>query len=353
MRSDTDEARRWLSEGVGVGRAVLVRSAGSSPFEVGSTLLVADDGRIAGSVSAGCMEGAAVEAVHAARRGGYREIVRYGVTDERAAEVGLSCGGVIEVLVEPELPDEVLRAAEEDRAWALASLLPIGREAALVAQVVIDETGIRSGSLGDAQADTDLAVIARATLEAGASRTVLVAGRPVYIEVHVPKRLVIVGAGEVAVHLVRLAHAFGFTTVVIDARSGFLTRERFPSADVLLAGWADEMTQTAGVDHDACVVALAHDPKFDDPAIVAGLRGGARYVGVLGSRRSHAARLARLREAGVSDAQLARIHAPIGLDLGGHRPSDIALGILAEIVTEDNRRLRASGQQQEVSAAGA
>jgi len=352
MRSDIDEARRWLSEGVGVGRAVLVRAAGSSPFEVGRTLYVAGDGRIAGSVSAGCVEGAAVEAVRAARRGGYRELVRYGVTDERAAEVGLSCGGVIDVLVEPELPDEVLRAAEQDRAWAIASPLPAGREVAQVARVVLDETGVRSGGLGDVQADRDLAAVARAALEAGASRTVLVAGRQVYLEVRAPKRLVIVGAGEIAVYLVRLAHAIGFTTVVIDARSAFLTRERFPDADVLLVGWADEIAETAGIDRHAYVVALAHDPKADDPAMVTALRSDARYIGALGSRRSHAARVVRLRDAGVSDAQLARVHAPVGIDLGGHRPSDIALGILAEIVTEDNRRSKTSGQPQEVSAAG-
>lgn len=125
--------------------------------------------------------------------------------------------------------------------------------------------------------------------------------------------------------------------MVVDPRSAFLTQERFRGADALLCGWPDELADTAGIGPRAHVVALAHDPKLDDPALVVALRRRARYVGALGGRRSHAARLARLRDTGVSDDELARIHAPVGLDLGAHRPPDIALGILAEIVAEANR----------------
>ncbi len=158
--------------------------------------------------------------------------------------------------------------------------------------------------------------------------------RDLYVDVVAAARLVIVGAGEIAVYLVRLAHAIGFHTVVVDARTAFLTRERFPDADELLVGWADELADRAGIDASAHVVVLAHDPRFDDPAITTALRRGAKYVGALGSRRTHAERRERLREAGTSEADLARIHAPVGLDLGGHTPADIALGILAEIVSE-------------------
>jgi len=328
---------RWQADGVGFGRATLVRSVGSAPFQVGSTLLVADDGRLAGSVSAGCVEGAAAEAVHAARRGRYREVVHYGVSDERAAEVGLTCGGEIDVLVEPDVPAEVLSAAAGGRALAIASPLPVGREAPEVGRVLVDENGIRSGTLGDATADAELVDLARDALRAGVSRTLRVGARDVYLEVVAADRLVIVGAGEIAVYLVRLAHAVGFHIVVVDARTAFLTRERFPDADELLLGWADELADRAGIDEGAHVVALAHDPRFDDPAIVTALRRGSLYVGALGSRRTHAQRVERLRGAGMSEADLARIHAPVGLDLGGRTPADIALGILAEIVSERRR----------------
>lgn len=325
---------RWRAEGVGFGRATLVRSVGSAPFELGSTLLVADDGRLAGSVSAGCVEGAAAEAVRAARQGHYRELVHYGVSDERAAAVGLTCGGEIDVLVEPDVPAEVINAAANDRALAVATPLPVGREASEAARVLLDARGIRSGSLGDAAADADLVDLARDALRAGVSRTIRIGTRDLYVDVVAAARLVIVGAGEIAVYLVRLAHAIGFHTVVVDARTAFLTRERFPDADKLLVGWADELADRAGIDAGAHVVVLAHDPKFDDPAITTALRRGARYVGALGSRRTHAERRERLREAGTSEADLARIHAPVGLDLGGHTPADIALGILAEVVSE-------------------
>ncbi len=327
---------RWQADGVGFGRATLVRSVGSAPFQVGSTLLVADDGRLAGSLSAGCVESAAAEAVHAARHGRYRELIHYGVSDERAAEVGLTCGGEIDVLVEPDVPADVISAAANEQALAVATPLPVGREAPEVGRVLLDEKGIRSGSLGDAAADADLVDLARDALRAGVSRTIRVGTRDVYVDVVAAARLVIVGAGEIAVYLVRLAHAIGFHTVVVDARTAFLTRERFPDADELLVGWADELADWAGIDEGAHVVALAHDPKFDDPAITMALRRGARYVGALGSRRTHAERLERLRGVGVSEADLARIHAPVGLDLGGHTPANIALGILAEIVSERN-----------------
>jgi xanthine dehydrogenase accessory factor len=328
---------RWRAEGVGFGRATLDRASGSSPFPVGSTLIVADDGRLAGSVSAGCVEGAAAEAVLAARQGHYRELLHFGVSDERESGVGLSCVGAIDVLIEPDVPADLLDAADALRGVAIATPLPVSRDAPDVVRVVFVAEGILSGSLGDPAADAELEAAALDALREGAPRTVQIGARDVYFDVVAPARLVIVGAVEIAVLLVRLAHAIGFHTVVIDARTTFLTRERFPDADALLVGWADELAERAGIDEGSYVVALAHDPKFDDPAIAAALRRGAPYVGSLGSRRTHAARCERLRDAGTSEADLARIHAPIGLDLGGNSPTEIALGILAEVVTERNR----------------
>ena len=333
---------RWRAEGVGFGRATLVAGIGSAPFEVGSMLLASDDGRLAGSVSAGCVEGAAAEAIVAARRAGYRELVRFGVTDERAAEVGLTCGGTIDVLVEPDVPAELLAAAAEGRSVALVTPLPVGREAPSVDRLLVDATGARSGSLGDLDSDEMAIGLARTALRDEASHTTEVGGRLLFVEVLVPVRLVIAGAGDVAVYLVRLAHAIGLHTVVIDPRAAFLTSDRFPDADALLEGWADELANQAGIDEGAHVLALAHDPKIDDPAIVTAVQRGTRYIGALGSRRTHAQRVARLREAGLGDEDLDRIHAPVGRDLGGHTSADIALGILAEIVSERHAAPRAA-----------
>jgi xanthine dehydrogenase accessory factor len=307
-------------------------------------LAVADDGRLAGAVSAGCFDSWAAEAVLAARRGGYREVVRLGIGDLEAAEAGVACGGVIEVLVEPEVPDELVEATLDCRSTVLVTPLPVGREAAPGPRLVIGRSGARAGgpegSIGDAKssiADAKIDALARAALDEGVSRTVTVGERAIFLEVVAPLVLVVVGASEIAVDLVALAHALGMRTVVIDARPAFLTRDRFPDADALLLGWADELADAAGIDESSIVVAVAHDARADDPALVTALRRRARYVGALGSRRTHAARIERLRAQGLDDAELARIHAPIGLDLGGRTAEDIALGILAEIVAELNR----------------
>lgn len=341
MRVLFETVRRWRDEGCGAGRAVVVRTRGPAPFGVGTTLAVADDGRLAGAVSAGCFEGWAAEAVLAARRGGYREVVRLGLSTAEAAEAGVACGGGIDVLVEPDIPEPLIEAAVTGRAIAVASPLPAGREFAPGLRVVVGPAGIEAGSLGDPVEDAELARLAVAALRDRVSRTVAIGSRAVFVDVSAaPVTLIVVGAGEIAVYLVRLARALEFRTVVIDARSAFLTRDRFPEADVLLLGWADELADAAGIDEASLLVALAHDARFDDPAIATALRRGARYVGALGSRRTHAARLERLRAAGFSEAELARIHAPVGLDLGGRTPADIALGILAEIVAERNRGRR-------------
>ncbi len=338
MTDVLETGAQWRAGGIGFGRATLVASVGSAPFEVGSTLLASDDGRLAGSVSAGCIEGAAAEAVLASRRGGYREVIHFGVTDERAAEVGLSCGGEIDVLVEPEAPAELLDAAADGRSVALVAPLPSGREVGSASRLLVDAAGGIFGSLGDPTLDETAVQLARTAIREGASRTVAVGGDRLHIEVRAPLRLVIVGAGDIAVYLVRLAHAVGLRSIVVDPRAAFLTRERFPDADELIEGWADEVADRAGIDKAASVVALAHDPKIDDPALITALRRGSFYVGALGSRRTHTQRVARLREAGLDDVAIGRIHAPVGFDLGGHTPADIGLGILAELISERHRR---------------
>ncbi len=285
MRELLPTIDQWRSEGVGFGRAVVVRTFGSAPRQVGSVLLASDDGRIAGSVSGGCVEGAVVEEIEKARRTGRSAVVRYGISDEQAWSVGLACGSTIEVLVEPELRAEVEvgARASDDRVIPIA--LPDG---------------------------------------SGEFEEVFPA----------PRRLVVYGAVEIARPLVRLAHELGYRVVVVDARSAFATAERFPEADELIVGWPDEVGERVCLATSDSVAVLAHDPKLDDPALLMAFAAGCRYVGALGSKKTQAERRERLAAAGVSAVDIGRLHGPIGLDLGGREPAETALAIMAEVVAD-------------------
>ena len=359
----------WRAEGIGMGRAVVVRTFGSAPRPEGAVLLRADDGRIAGSVSGGCVEGAAAEEIERARRDGHARVIRYGISDEQAWDVGLACGGTIDVLIEPIMPAAVETAARE-RGVAIATLLPAdapppdfgahqpGTGAPPVAPLVVGPDGIVEGSLGSVAADEALAVASAEALLRGTSRTVEIEGRSVFVESFpVRPRLVVVGAVEVARSLVRFARELGFETIVVDGRASFATPERFPpdAVDRLIVGWPDEVADEIGLGPDDAVAVLTHDVKFDEPAIVAALRRRCRYVGAVGSRKTQADRRERLRSAGVAEEELARLRGPVGLDLGGRAPAETALAIMAEIVasryggTGTPRRDRVRGA--EVSAA--
>jgi xanthine dehydrogenase accessory factor len=276
---------QWRAEGVGFGRAVVVRTFGSAPRQVGAVLLASDDGRIAGSVSGGCVEGAVVEEIEKARRTGQPVVVRYGISDEQAWSVGLACGSTIEVLVEPNLRPEVEAAARASDDRVVALTLPDG-----------------SGEFAEAFPS--------------------------------PRRLVVYGAVEIARPLVRLAHELGYHVVVVDARSAFATAERFPEADKLIVGWPDDVAERVCLTQSDAVAVLAHDPKLDDPALLQAFAAGCRYVGALGSRKTQAERRDRLSAAGVAPADVARLHGPIGLDLGGREPAETALAIMAEVVAD-------------------
>jgi xanthine dehydrogenase accessory factor len=199
--------------------------------------------------------------------------------------------------------------------------------------LVLDAAGRLTGTTGDAAADAELAEIAADALEHGRSRTVELLGRSWFIETFpLRPRLVIVGAVQVAIPLVAMAHTLGYSTVVIDGRAAFATRERFPDTDELLVGWPDELADRIGLGPRDAVAVLTHDVKFDEPAIITALARGCRYVGAVGSRRTQADRRARLLAAGVEPATLARLRGPIGLDLGGREPAETALSIMSEIV---------------------
>ena len=342
----------WRESGVGVGRAVVVRTFGSAPRPEGAVLLYAYDGRIAGSVSGGCVEGAAAEEIQRARAVGNARVIRYGISDEQAWDVGLACGGTIDVLIEPTVRPELASAAA-------ASIGPGGRGTAVVTPlpddappptfgahepgagappervILVHDDGSLEGTTGSPVSDAVVVDAALDALRRGMSRTVETEGRAYFVEAYpVRPRLVIVGAVEVARSLTRLAHELGFETVVVDGRASFATPERFPDVDHLVVGWPDEVADDIGLGPNDAVAVLSHDVKFDEPAITEALRRGCRYVGAVGSRKTQADRRARLRAAGISDAQLSELHGPVGLDLGGRAPAETALAILAEIVAD-------------------
>src|SRR4051812_28970337 len=350
MQELLDTLAGWTAEGAGVGRAVVVRTFGSAPRPEGGVLLVTDDGRLAGSVSGGCVEGAAAEEIWAARKHGRERVIRYGISDEQAWDVGLACGGTIDVLISPRVPNEAIEAARETREGrgdgrAVVTPLPAdappptfgasapgaGDEPA--SPLVVHDDGRLDGTLGDAALDARLVEAATEALAHGVSRTIEIDRRQLFIESFpVRPRLVVVGAVEVSRTLVRLARELGYETVVIDGRASFATDARFPEVDRLIVGWPDEVADEIGLGPADAVAVLTHDVKFDEPAIVAALARGCRYVGAVGSRKTQADRRARLLEAGVAADDLARLRGPIGLDLGGRLPAETALAIMAEVI---------------------
>jgi xanthine dehydrogenase accessory factor len=355
MKELLDTLTTWETDGTAgadVGRAVVVRTFGSAPRPEGAVLLYATDGRIAGSVSGGCVEGAAAEEIEHARATGNARVIRYGISDEQAWDVGLACGGTIDVLVEPVTPAVVIEAARGSvgaggHGSAVITPLPgdsppgefgphkPGEGAPPAAELIVTDDGRLTGTLDSPDLDAELVEAAGAALRRGLSRTVELGGRSLFIEVFpVRPRLVVVGGVEVARSLVRLARELGFETVVVDGRAAFATPERFPEVDRLVVGWPDEVADEIGLGPNDAVAVLSHDVKFDEPAIVEALRRGCRYVGAVGSRKTQADRRSRLMAAGVSADELSRLRGPIGLDLGGRAPAETALAIIAEIVAD-------------------
>src|SRR5262245_7633202 len=339
MRELLPTIDEWRAEGRDFGRAVLIRVFGNGPRPEGATLLVADDGSIAGSVSGGCVEGAAAELVAAARKDGCARVVRFGISDEQAWGVGLACGATIDVLIEPSLRPEVEQAAREAAGAAVIIPLPPGSpgDDGGAHPVALGEPGAAEVVTSSNGAGIALADVAHELASRGRSATVTRGDTQFFVETFAPSpRVIVFGAVQAAIPLVRMAKELGYRTVVADARAAFASRERFPEADEVLVGWPDEVADKIGLSADDAVVVMSHDPKLDEPAIVTAMHAGARYVGAMGSKRTQAGRRERLLADGLTEDDLAQLHGPIGLDLGGREPGEMALAILAEIVATRN-----------------
>jgi xanthine dehydrogenase accessory factor len=349
MRDVLADIERWQAAGKRIALATVVSVAGSAPRGVGATLAVNEDGQISGSVSGGCVEPAVIEEGLRALRVGTPKLLQFGITEEQNLEqIGLSCGGEIRVFV--QRLDLIKRTAlitalHDDAPAVQATIIAAPPHGPLAARLGDSATWLPDAgwpqhtSLGPDGMRDELTAQARQALDRDEPGTHTIQGSDIFFEVYRPlAHLIIVGAGHISIPLTTLAKVLGYHVTVIDARAAFATRERLPDADDLLVEWPDEAMQRLTISAATAVAVLTHDDKFDVPALRVALQRGAGYVGAIGSRATRAKRDERLLESGVTDAQLARIHGPIGLDLGAKSPEEIALAILAEIVAARHGR---------------
>ncbi|MEV0479166.1 XdhC/CoxI family protein [Streptomyces sp. NPDC050508] len=376
MLDIAEELHRWVRDGRDFAVATVVSVGGSAPRPPGAALAVDTDGTVIGSVSGGCVEGAVYDLCVQALQDGEPVSERFGYSDEDAFAVGLTCGGVIEVLVTPvRAGDPVyaagLAAAARGEPVALARVAR-GPAELLGRALLVYPDGRHEGSLGPRDADSPgevgadgsgrhrphegpragrshldrtSAAQARALLDLGRTGTVEISedgshcpgGLTLFVESSVPPpRMIVFGAVDFAAALVRAGRFLGYRVTVCDARPVFATRSRFPDADEIVVDWPHRYLLRTATDERTVLCVLTHDAKFDIPLLREALRLPAAFVGAMGSRRTHEDRNRRLREGGVTERELARLRSPIGLDLGGRTPEETALSIAAEIVAVRN-----------------
>jgi xanthine dehydrogenase accessory factor len=324
--SDDDplkSATGWMRESRGVAMATVTRTWGSAPRPAGSQMAVREDGAFAGSVSGGCVEGSVIGEAQAALKDGRARNLKFGVSNEDAWAVGLACGGTIEINVAP------VRTREQRETYTLLEHARRDKRAAVLATDILsgESRVIFPGEMTDG-ALAELAVKAARRDE---SATVEADGKSWFLTVfNSPLDLAIIGAVHIAQPLARMATLADYAVRIIDPRTAFATSERFPNV-TLSHDWPDEALKAKPLGPRSAIVALTHDPKLDDPALSEALRSPAFYIGALGSKQTHARRLERLKANGFSDAELARIHGPIGLNIGARSPAEIAVAILGEM----------------------
>lgn len=341
------QVERWQEQGRKVAMATVIDTWGSSPRPVGSRMVIASDQEIAGSVSGGCVESAVVEAGFQVLEEGVSRKVHFGVADETAWEVGLACGGEIDVLIHPVAPSSVEAWGEvaEGQNPYCSLLVTDGPEDLVGKEWILPERGELMGEPLDQELMEALVRAAKNRLREQTSGVEDIphpghdAGRlQAFLQVHLPRpAMVAVGGVHIAIPLMSIARALNYRTVVVDPRRLFASQERFPEVDVLLQSWPDQAFDEYVIDRFTAVAMLTHDPKIDDPALRIALHSDAFYVGALGSRKTQADRRRRLQESGMSEALIDTLHAPIGLDLGGGEPEEIALAVMAEVVQEYHR----------------
>ncbi|AXE23660.1 XdhC/CoxI family protein [Streptomyces globosus] len=362
MLDIAEELNRWVEQGRDFAVATVVAVTGSAPRQPGAALAVDEAGTAVGSVSGGCVEGAVYDLCVQALQDGETVLERFGYSDDDAFAVGLTCGGIIDILVTPvragtpgrQVYEAALAAAARGGAAAVARIAEGPQELKGSAVLVLGEDGedredrgdrFLGGFGGHPELDRMVAEEARALLDAGKTGVLEVGadgrlcGEPlkVLVESSVPPpRMIVFGAIDFASALVRIGKFLGYHVTLCDARPVFATKQRFPEADEIAVDWPHRYLERTETDGRTVLCVLTHDAKFDVPLLRLALRLPVAYVGAMGSRRTHEDRNRRLRDVGVTELELARLRSPIGLDLGARSPEETALSIAAEIVA--NRR---------------
>jgi len=351
MRDILSDLDHWHAEdNKSIALATVIQTWGSSPRRAGAKMALTPDGRITGSVSGGCVEGAVFDSGVEVLKTRKPQLLHFGVADETAWEVGLACGGSIDIFVKP---------LDKDFFGSLRSVLVEERPAAVITvvrgpgdllgrEMLLKDDGGVTGSL-DEMLDGQALTLATETLLQGASRRAkLNEDVEVFIEVILPPpTLIAVGGVHITIALVSLAKTLGYRTVVIDPRSAFGSVERFPHVDQLIHTWPQDAFRQVPLTRSTAIAMLTHDPKLDDPALKIALPSPAFYVGALGSKTTQAKRRQRLLEEGITEAQLDRLHGPIGLEIGAATPEEIAMSIMAEIVAARNKAGELANPQHE------
>ncbi len=353
MREVLPELMRWWEAGETIGVGTVVATFQSAPRPPGASMLVGPDGEAVGSVSGGCVEGAVYDLAQSVVAEGTPVLERYGVSDDDAFAVGLTCGGILDVYVEkvsretfPELAD-IAADIEAGRPIAVATVVEhpdptvVGRRILVRPDEAVEGASLGSARMDDAVRDDALGLLASgtsATLTYGPDGERRGEGMKVFVWAFAPKPLMLVfGAIDFAAAVARVGAFLGYHVTVCDARPVFATATRFPEADEVVVDWPHryltKLVDAGSVDARTVITVLTHDPKFDVPLLEVALRlPELAYVGAMGSRRTHEDRLARLREAGLTEAELARLSSPIGLDLGARTPEETAISRAAEII---------------------
>ncbi|MBU9762747.1 XdhC family protein [Mycobacterium sp. TNTM28] len=345
----------WRAGGT-AGVGTVVRTFRSAPRPAGAAMVVAPDGTVAGSVSGGCVEGAVYELATEVMASGVPVLQRYGVSDDAAFEVGLTCGGILDVFVEPVSQqtfrqlDAVADDIEAHRPVAVATVIAHPDSSWIGRRLVVHgaDAGDTAGAIGSARADAAVADDARGLLAAGRSEVLTYGpdgqrrgeGMQVFVAGHAPRpRMLVFGAIDFAAAVAQQGTFLGYRVTVCDARPVFATTARFPTADEVVVDWPHRylaaQVEAGAIDARTVICVLTHDPKFDVPLLEVALRlPEVAYIGAMGSRRTHEDRMARLREAGMTTLELGRLSSPIGLDLGGRTPEETAVSIAAEIIAQ-------------------
>ncbi len=324
----------WRSQNRKIALATVVETWGSAPRRVGAKMAVTEDMAMVGSVSGGCVETAVVQEALDSLENGRPRLLNFGVSDDTAWDVGLTCGGKISVFVEPLDADwwQIISEAILQDQYIVSGIVLEGDNAGQKLTTTADFS-ITYQTVSDETAQK----IAHASAEVQQSSRHELAELNVMVDVHQPRpHLILIGGVHVAMPLQSFARQLGFRVSIIDPRQVFATEERFPNVDAILHSYPDKALPQLGLDRGSYLAVLTHDPKIDDPALITALPSAAPYIGVLSSSRTHEKRLGRLRDAGVDESLFSRINTPIGLDIGAQTPEEIALSIMSEVISVRN-----------------